>query len=73
LLGGKNGDDMEENTGMQTIVDEEKPIGTVEPIYKESDKQNYETIGFVRGFVEKYKDVKLGQQNIFFYLKQLVD
>lgn len=62
----------DENVGTQTTT-EERPIGTVEPIYKESDKQNYEKIGFVRGFVEKYKDVNLGQQNIFYYLKQLVD
>lgn len=49
-----------------------QPIDTIEPIYDDTDKENYNIIGFVRGFVEKYKNVNIGQQNIFYYLNKLV-
>jgi ribosomal protein L29 len=47
-------------------------MGTVEPIHKVIDKVDYEVIGFVRGLVTKYKDVKLDVKEVLDYLEKLV-
>jgi hypothetical protein len=46
-------------------------IGTVEPIYKATDKKDYEKIGFVRGFIKKHKDII--DKDVFGYLDKLVN
>jgi len=54
------------------MTKELRKMGTVEPIYKDSDKKDYEKIGFVRGFITKYRNDNLGQEAIFDYLRILV-
>lgn len=47
-------------------------MGTVEPIFQETDKENYEKLAFLRGFVEKYKNSEVDEEEIFKYLEDLL-
>ena len=51
------------------MSDEQRKMGTVEPIFISTDKD--ERLGFLRGFVFKYADTNLPQKEIFEYLRDL--
>jgi hypothetical protein len=51
----------------------EQDILNVTPVPNETDQANYEKLGEIRGFLQQYKDLNIGVENIMNYLDKLIN